>query len=310
MLEKTGLTVIVAIVGATGSGKSELALQLAERIVATGAGSQIVNADSFSLYRGLDIGTAKTLDTRGVPHSQIDVLDIEQPASVAAYQRHARLDVEMISAVGDTPIVVGGSGLYVRALLDEIDFPGTDPQVRARLERELSEVGAFTLHQRLADADPLSAERIPVENTRRVVRALEVIEISGRPFSAQLPEYRYHWPDTVQVGLRIPPDELASRIELRTVKMWEAGWADEVSALLSRGFPNTPTASKATGYAEVAAYLRGEMSEGEAIAEISRLTIKLAKKQVKWFSRDRRIIWVNDYPTAFAELSKRGLFPL
>ncbi|MEO7234638.1 MAG: tRNA (adenosine(37)-N6)-dimethylallyltransferase MiaA, partial [Lapillicoccus sp.] len=242
---------VVAVVGATATGKSDLALALAERL-----GGEVVNADAMQLYRGMDIGTAKlTLEEqRGVAHHQLDVLDVTEEASVAAYQRCSRADLGAIRVRGGQPVVVGGSGLYVRAALDELDIPPTDPAVRERLQAELDEQGVAALRARLLERDPVAAAAIEPRNGRRIVRALEVVELTGRAFSATMPTRRYLLP-TVMLGLAVERPTLDRRIDLRVARMWRAGLLDEVAALLARGLRDGRTAGKALGYRQAVAQL-------------------------------------------------------
>lgn len=281
---------VIAVVGPTATGKSRLALDLAAIL----GRAQVVNADAMQLYRGMDIGTAKVpaWERRGVPHHQIDVLDPSEDASVAVYQGHARRDVEAILDAGDWAIVVGGSGLYVRALLDELAFPGTDPTIRAALEERAAVEGGTVLHRELADVDPAAAASIDPRNIRRVVRALEVVALAGS-FSATLPAGIYHRP-TVQLGLRLGPAELDARIRARTERMLADGLVDEVAGLgvLSR------TAARATGYAQVLEYLAGHADLAETAEEIALATRQLARRQVKWFRRDARITWLDAVETS------------
>jgi tRNA dimethylallyltransferase len=277
------------VVGATASGKSDLALDLAERL-----GGEIVNTDSMQVYRGMDIGTAKlpVAERRGVAHHLLDVLEVTEPATVAEFQRWARGVIEDCLRREVVPVLVGGSALYTRAVLDEFDFPGTDPQVRSRLEQELAAVGPSALHQRLAELDPAAAEQVLPSNGRRVVRALEVIEITGRPFSASLPEQRYHYAGAVQIGVDIDRGTLDRRIEERVDRMWAGGFVDEVRALAARGLREGRTASRALGYQQVLAFLDGELTEQEAKERTVTGTRRFARRQDSWFRKDPRITWV------------------
>jgi tRNA dimethylallyltransferase len=279
---------VVAIVGPTASGKSDLALTLAQRL-----GGEIVNADAMQLYRGMDIGTAKTpIEQRlGITHHQLDVLDVRQEASVAAYQREARLDVAGIRSRRHRPMLVGGSGLYIRAALDRLEIPPTDPAVRARLERELAVEGGAGMHTRLLRADPAAAQAIQPKNERRVVRALEVIELTGRPFSATLPSREYLLP-TVTIGLLVPRPELDARISARVHQMWEAGLLDEVRHLDSAGLREGRTAPKALGYSQALAHLDGLLSAEQAIEDTIISTRRLARRQESWFRPDSRVRWL------------------
>ncbi|NYI99909.1 tRNA dimethylallyltransferase [Nocardioides thalensis] len=280
---------IVALVGPTAAGKTALSLDLAERL-----GGEIVNTDAMQIYRGMDIGTAKLppAERRGIPHHLLDLLDVTEPATVAEFQGWARAKIAELRARGATPVLVGGSALYTRAIVDRFDFPGTDQEVRARLEAELAEVGSAVLHRRLAELDPVSAERIEVENGRRVVRALEVIEITGMPFSARLPEQVYADPRTVQVGISIDRDLLESRIAQRVDEMFEAGFVDEVRRLLDVGLADGRTAGRAIGYQQVMAHLAGELTLDEARERTVIATRRFARRQLAWWRNDPRITWV------------------
>ena len=280
---------MVAVVGATAAGKTGLSLDLAEAL-----GGEVVNTDAMQLYRGMDIGTAKLPadERRGIPHHLLDTLEVTEPATVAEFQGQARAVIAELRGRGAAPVLVGGSALYTRAVLDEFEFPGTDPAVRARLEAELAEVGSAALHARLAEVDPESADRILVENGRRIVRALEVLEITGRPFSATLPRLEYVDPRTVQVGVDIDRPTLDARIEQRVEEMFAAGFVAEVERLLDRGLAQGRTAGRAIGYPEVAAHLAGELSLDEARERTVIATRRFARRQDAWFRKDPRIRWV------------------
>jgi tRNA dimethylallyltransferase len=286
---------VVAVVGPTATGKSAVAVALAQRL-----GGEVVNADSMQLYRGMDIGTAKpTAEQRGgVPHHLLDIWDVTQTASVADYQQQARACIERLLARGVMPVLVGGSGLYVRAVLDDIEFPGTDPDVRAGLEVEAAAVGSAALHARLAAADPAAASAIAPENTRKIVRALEVIALTGRPFTAALPAYGEPRYDAVQLGLDLPTDLLDQRVETRVESMVSAGFLDEVVRLDAAGIRRGVTASRALGYAQLLAVLDGQMTLAKAVADTSRATRRFVRRQRSWFRRDPRIRWfdANDDP--------------
>jgi tRNA dimethylallyltransferase len=279
---------VVAVVGPTAAGKSDLAVELALRL-----GGEVVNTDSMQLYRGMDIGTAKLApaEMRGVPHHLLDVWDVTKTATAAEYQRLARPIIDRLLAARRVPVLVGGSGLYVRAALDNLDFPGTDPAIRARLEAELAETGPASLHARLRERDPVAAEAILPSNGRRIVRALEVIELSGRPFSASMPSYDAVY-DSVQIGLTVPRPELDRRIELRVERMWAAGLVAEVRGLAGRGLAEGRTASRALGYAQVLRFLSGEWTEERAKQETVTATRRFARRQESWFRRDPRVIWL------------------
>ena len=281
---------VVAVVGPTAAGKSELSLDLAERL-----GGEIVNTDAMQVYRGMDIGTAKlpVAERRGVRHHLLDVLDVREPATVAEFQAMARAVVADCRSRGVTPVLVGGSALYTRAVLDRFDFPGTDPALRADLESELAEVGAAALHGRLRAVDPEAAARILPGNSRRVVRALEVVALTGRPFAAALPRPSYVHDRTVQVGVRIPRPVLDERIERRVRRMWDAGLVDEVRALAEAGLREGRTANRALGYRQVLDLLDGGLTEREAFDRTVTGTRRFARRQGSWFERDERVSWVD-----------------
>jgi tRNA dimethylallyltransferase len=278
---------VVAVVGPTATGKTALAVGLAQRL-----GGEIVNADSMQLYVGMDIGTAKPTGAErgGIPHHLLDIWHVRQAASVAEYRALARAEIDRLRAAGVVPLLVGGSGLYVRAVLDQLDFPGTDPAVRARLEDELATVGAATLHARLAQRDPAAAAAVLPSNGRRIVRALEVLELTGGPFQAQLPEPTPHYP-AVSVGLDRDPARLDERIAVRVDRMWAAGLVAEVEALAGDGLREGPTASRALGYAQVLAALDGELSLDEARERTIAATRRFVRRQRSWFRRDPSITW-------------------
>jgi len=285
----SALPPIVAVVGATASGKSDLALDLAERLR-----GEIVNTDAMAVYRGMDIGTAKlpVEERRGIQHHLLDCMGVDEPLTVAQFQRDARRVMAEIRARGAVPVLVGGSALYTRAVLDRFEFPGTDEAVRRRLEAELAEVGAPTLHQRLAEVDPVAAGNILVDNGRRIVRALEVVEITGRPFSATLPMLEYADPLSVQIGVDIDRPTLDQRIERRVDRMFAAGFVAEVERLLAAGLREGRTAASAIGYREVAAYLGGDLTLDEARERTVVATRRFARRQDSWFRKDPRVTWV------------------
>ncbi|AKG45916.1 tRNA (adenosine(37)-N6)-dimethylallyltransferase MiaA [Streptomyces xiamenensis] len=288
---------VIAVVGPTAAGKSDLGTALARRL-----GGEVINADSMQLYKGMDIGTAKLSEAErgGVPHRLLDIWDVTVTASVAEYQRLARAEIDRLLAAGRTPVLVGGSGLYVRGALDKLEFPGTDPAVRARLEAELAERGTGVLHTRLAAADPAAAAAILPGNGRRIVRALEVIEITGRPFTANLPgpdEETGHY-RALQIGITTDRPALDERITTRVDRMWAAGLVDEVRALEQAGLREGRTASRALGYQQLLAALAGECTEEEARAETVRATRRFARRQETWFRRDARVRWLSAAPDA------------
>ncbi|EDY51295.1 tRNA delta(2)-isopentenylpyrophosphate transferase [Streptomyces clavuligerus] len=294
---------VIAVVGPTAAGKSDLGVFLAQRL-----GGEVVNADSMQLYRGMDIGTAKltVAERDGVPHHLLDIWDVTEAASVAEYQRLARAEIDRLLAAGRTPVLVGGSGLYVRGAVDALEFPGTDPAVRARLEAELAERGPGVLHSRLAAADPEAARAILPGNGRRIVRALEVIEITGKPFTANLPGHESVY-DTVQIGVDVARHELDERIALRVDRMWEAGFVDEVRSLEAHGLREGLTASRALGYQQILRALAGECTEQEARDETVRATKRFARRQDSWFRRDPRVHWLSGAEADRGELPGQAL---
>ncbi|MBH1938679.1 tRNA (adenosine(37)-N6)-dimethylallyltransferase MiaA [Streptomyces sp. AV19] len=294
---------VIAVVGPTAAGKSDLGVALARHL-----DGEVVNADSMQLYRGMDIGTAKlTVEERqGVPHRLLDIWDVTEAASVAEYQRLARAEIDRLLAEGRTPVLVGGSGLYIKGAIDALEFPGTDPAVRARLEDELAEHGPGPLHARLAAADPEAARAILAGNGRRIVRALEVIEITGKPFTANLPGETAVY-DTLQIGVDVERPELDERITTRVDRMWEAGLVDEVRALERAGLREGRTASRALGYQQVLAFLAGECDEQAARDETVRATKRFARRQDSWFRRDSRVQWLSGAAGDRAELPGRAL---
>ena len=291
---------VVAVVGPTATGKSDLGLALAERL-----GGEIINADAMQLYRGMDIGTAKLTpaEQRGVPHHQLDVLHVREEASVAAYQRHSRADIADIRSRRRLPILVGGSGLYLRAALDRLEIPPTNPTVRARLEAELAESGIDALHARLVDLDPAAADAIEPNNGRRIVRALEVVELTGRPFSATMPT-REHVLPTVVVGLVADRPILDERIDRRVRRMWDDGLVGETETLVRQGLRDGRTASKALGYRQALAQLDGTMTAEEAQDDTATATRRYARRQESWFRADARVVWL---PHDASDLVDRAL---
>ncbi|WP_049563789.1 tRNA (adenosine(37)-N6)-dimethylallyltransferase MiaA [Streptomyces sp. SBT349] len=305
MSSASGAPQVVAVVGPTAAGKSDLGIALARRL-----GGEVVNADAMQLYRGMDIGTAKLTpaERQGVPHHLLDVWDVTETASVAAFQRLARERIDALLAEGRTPVLVGGTGLYVRGAVDALEFPGTDPEVRAALEEELGREGSGALHARLAVADPPAARAILPSNGRRIVRALEVIEITGQPFTARLPGaaddgsvYR-----TLHIGVGVERAELYERLTARVDRMWSAGLVDEVRSLERAGLREGRTASRAIGYQQVLAALAGEYDEEEARAQTVRATRRFARRQESWFRRDPRVRWLSGAREAADELEQRA----
>ena len=293
-------SVRVVIVGPTATGKSELALDLADALTrredgpAAGVGVEVLNADASQLYRGMDIGTAKVpaAGRRGYPHHQVDVLDVHEDASVAAYQRHARTDLDAIEARGARALIVGGSGLYVRAVTDALEFPGTDPAVRADLQGRARHEGTRRLWEELEGEDPDSARRIDPADTRRIVRALEVLAVTGRPFSATLPRYEDVAP-TLHLALRPDRAALEARIDARAADMFAAGLREEVENLVAAGLTRGTTASRAIGYAQAIDLLAGRITRERAVELTARATRRLASHQFTWFRRDPRIHWLD-----------------
>jgi tRNA dimethylallyltransferase len=277
---------VLAVVGPTAAGKSALGIALAKAV-----GGEVVNADSMQLYRGMDVGTAKlSLEERdGVPHHLLDVWDVRRTATAADYQEMCRQVVDGLLARGATPVLVGGSGLYLRAALDRLSFPGTDPALRAELEQELAAVGAPALHRRLADLDPAAAARMEPTNGRRVVRALEVVRLSGA-MPGRMTSYDAQY-DTAWIGVDRP--DLAERITLRVDRMWEQGLVDEVRRLQTQGLREGVTASRALGYGQVLAMLDGELDDAQARERTAVATRRFARRQRAWFRRDPRIRWLD-----------------
>lgn len=292
-----------AIVGATGTGKSDLALDLAEALRANGNPAEIVNADAMQLYRGMDVGTAKLpVDKRcGIPHHLFDVREVTEEAAVAWYQPLARTAIEDIRSRGGDAILVGGSGLYVSSVIFDFRFPPRDPAVRARLEQELEELGSAALFARLQTADPATAARVDPKNGRRVMRALEVLEQGAQTHGAALPDTPVLWhPRTRIVGLHVDRPELVERLDRRVERMWQEGMLDEVAALRAAGLEKGTTAPRAIGYAQALAQLAGEKTEAEAIAETQALTRRYARRQVSWFKRYPDIEWASPMSEAGA----------
>lgn len=280
---------VVAIGGATAAGKTGLSLDLAQRL-----GGEVVNTDAMQVYRGMDIGTAKLPpeQRRGVPHHLLDLLEIDEVASVAQFQQLARRTIDDLRRRDAVPVLVGGSALYTRAVLDRFEFPGTDPVVRRDLEAALATDGSAALHRRLAQADPDAAAMILPSNGRRIVRALEVVTITGRPYAASLPRLEYELDGAVQIGLGIDRSTLDERIDRRVEQMFADGFVDEVAALVQRGLAGTRTASRAIGYPEVMALLAGETTQQQAKEATKAATRRFARRQDSWFRKDPRIHWV------------------
>lgn len=293
------MTKLVIISGATATGKSDLAVEVAKEISA-----EIISADSMQLYKGMDIGTAKlTLEEReGIAHHLLDLVAVKTDVTVSWYQELARAKIDELISSGKSVVVVGGTGLYIKAILDDLIFPETDPEVREKLNQEAINIGGDAMHQRLAQLDPAASLAIPKENVRRVVRALEVIEITGKPFTAILPrENSTRYPDAMQFGLAMDRESLDVRIDNRVAKMWESGFVDEVEELINQGILEGKTAQAAIGYAQIIRMKHGSMTEEEAVEDTARATRQYARRQETWFSRDLRITWLS----AKSNLSER-----
>jgi tRNA dimethylallyltransferase len=306
---------LVAIVGSTGTGKSELAIGIAEALRAEGSEAEIVNADAMQLYRGMNIGTAKLplAGRRGIEHHLIDVLDVTEESTAAEYQKLARAKILEIQSSGAIPILVGGSMLYVAAVLNNFEFPVRDKDLRAQLEQELVEFGPAAMHQKLAELDSIAASRIDPENGRRIVRALEIVTLTGEPFAAALPDEIDSWQEVLEIGLRMDRELLVARLAERVRGMWSAGMVQETEDLVSKGLRESVTAGYAIGYAQALAQLDGELSQEQAIESTTKLTQKYARRQMSWFKRDTRINWLDALDPEVADLAialvrKHGLF--
>ena len=306
---------LIAIVGSTGTGKSELAIRIAEAMRQEGQEAEIVNADAMQLYKGMDIGTAKLplAERRGIEHHLVDVLDVTQESTAAEYQRIARAKILEIQARGAMPILVGGSMLYVAAVLNNFEFPVRDKDLRARLEQELLELGPNAMHKKLVELDASAASRIDPENGRRIVRALEIVTLTGEPFAAALPDEIDSWQELLEIGLRMDREILVARLEERVRGMWSKGMVEETKDLISKGLRDSVTAGYAIGYAQALAQLDGELSQEQAIESTTKLTQKYARRQMSWFKRDTRINWLEALDPevttlAIALVRKHGLF--
>ncbi|MDP5128384.1 MAG: tRNA (adenosine(37)-N6)-dimethylallyltransferase MiaA [Pontimonas sp.] len=296
---------VVALVGATGTGKSDLAIAVAKGLVEKSVMAEVINADAMQLYRGMDVGTAKLpeAERQGIPHHLLDVWEVSREASVADYQSLARAAIREVQSRGCVPLLVGGSGLYVSSVLYEFEFPGTDPAVRARLEVRAESEGVPALLEELAAKDPLAAAAIDPQNTRRVIRALEVIEITGKPFGAGLDAEHRPWQErTLVFGLHRERDELVTALDKRVRSMWDRGFVDEVRSLIPQGIESGVTASRAIGYQQILEYLAGELSEEDAIESTQSLTRRYARRQVSWFRRDQRTHWLTSGDSAAPDL--------
>jgi tRNA dimethylallyltransferase len=283
---------LIIICGPTATGKSDLALEVAAKF-----DGEIINADSMQLYRGMDIGTAKLAPNQrqGIEHHLLDILDVSQDASAASYQLQARAVVDEIRSRGKAAVVVGGTGLYIKSIIDEMNFPETDPQIRKKLEEDAENFGTAELYSRLRVSDPEAAAAIEPANIRRIIRALEVIEVTGQPYSANLPsDTSLRYPEALHFGLSMERSHLAPRIEQRVHRMWEQGLVAEVKELMTLGLLSGNTAQRAIGYAQVIAMLQGDITEEKAIEETIIATRQYVRRQETWFKRDQRIQWMSE----------------
>jgi len=287
---------LIAVVGPTGTGKSNLGLHIANEIISRGGKAEIVNSDSMQFYRGMDIGTAKLplAERGGIQHHMLDVLEIKDESTAADYQAQVRPLILDLQQRGVTPILVGGSMLYIAAALNTFEFPERDEEIRAELEDELEKLGSHTMHRKLAGLDPIAASRIDPENGRRVVRALEIVTITGEPFAAALPEKTESWQPVLEIGLNSDRAHLVERLARRVELMWEQGIVEEAESLIPLGIREGKTSSRAIGYAQALYQLDGELTSDEAIAATTQLTQRYARRQMSWFRRDERIVW-QDY---------------
>jgi tRNA dimethylallyltransferase len=289
------MTRLIAVVGPTGAGKSALAIQIAKHIASMGGTAEIINCDSMQFYKGMDVGTAKLplAERQGVEHHLFDFLEITDESTAAEYQQLARPLIAELQSRGITPILVGGSMLYVAAVLNRFEFPARDEELRARLEQDLIDLGPHEMHRRLKSLDPVAASRIIPENGRRSVRAIEIVTLTGEPFAAALPEVPEDWQPVLEIGITGDREDLRARLETRVHQMWSQGLIDEVKALESKGIRHGKTSSVAIGYSQAIKQIDGEMAEVEAIADTVRLTQKYARRQMSWFRRDQRIQWLD-----------------
>ena len=288
-------TKLIAVVGPTGAGKSDLGLSIVEQIIAAGGKAEIVNSDSMQFYRGMDIGTAKLsiAERRGVQHHLLDWLEITDESTAAEYQAVARPLIEDLQSKGITPVLVGGSMLYVAAVLNNFEFPARDADLRLQLEADLEEFGPHEMHRRLKELDPIAASRIIPQNGRRSVRAIEIVTLTGEPFAAALPEEPENWQPVLEIGVNGLRENLVQRLESRVNRMWQQGLVQEAESLIPFGIRDGKTSSRAIGYSQALAQIDGEFTEQEAIADTVRLTQKYARRQMSWFKRDERINWLD-----------------
>ena len=299
---------LIAVVGPTGAGKSSLAIQIAKHIISKGRKAEIINCDSMQFYRGMDIGTAKLTEAEreGITHHLFDFLEITDESTAAEYQQIARPLIEQLQAQDITPILVGGSMLYIAAVLNRFEFPARDEILRAKLEQDLIDFGPHEMHRRLQALDPIAASRIIPENGRRSVRAIEIVTLTGEPFAAALPEIPEDWQPVLEIGITGDREELRQRLESRVKKMWQQGLINEVRSLEPFGIREGKTSSVAIGYAQALREIDGELTESEAIADTVRLTQKYARRQMSWFRRDPRIRWF-DFQDSEATTKALGL---
>jgi tRNA dimethylallyltransferase len=286
---------LIAVVGPTGSGKSDLGLSIVDQITAAGGKAEIVNSDSMQFYRGMDIGTAKlsVQERRGIPHHLIDWLEITDESTAAEYQAVARPLIKRLQTEGITPVLVGGSMLYIAAVLNNFEFPARDAALRQQLEAQLDELGPHEMHRRLKAVDPVAASRIIPQNGRRSVRALEIVTLTGQPFAAALPDEPEDWQPVLEIGVNGPREDLVQRLERRVQRMWQLGLVQEAESLIPLGIREGKTSSRAIGYSQVIAQIDGLLTQEEAIADTVRLTQKYARRQMSWFRRDNRIQWLD-----------------
>ncbi|MFM6966599.1 MAG: tRNA (adenosine(37)-N6)-dimethylallyltransferase MiaA [Rhodoluna sp.] len=297
------MTKLIAVVGPTGAGKSALAISIAKRITANGGNAEIINCDSMQFYKGMDVGTAKLsfAEREGIQHHLFDFLEITDESTAAEYQQLARPLILELQSRGVTPILVGGSMLYVAAVLNRFVFPARDAKLRAQLEQDLVEFGPHEMHRRLQKLDPVAASRIIPENGRRSVRAIEIVTLTGEPFAAALPEIPEDWQPVLEIGINGDRNDLRARLEQRVHKMWQHGMIQEVLGLEAKGIRNGKTSAVAIGYAQALQQIDGMMTEAEAIADTVRLTQKYARRQMSWFRRDQRIHWLDYQDPAATE---------
>lgn len=287
------MTKLIAVVGPTGTGKSDLAIKIAESLISQGLPAEIINADSMQFYKGMNIGTAKLPENerQGIAHHMIDVLEIRDESTAAEYQKQVRPIIEQLQEGGTTPILVGGSMLYVAAALNTFEFPARDETLRAELELDLEQFGSHAMHNRIQQLDATAASRIDPANGRRVVRALEILLLTGEPFAAELPAETTSWQPVIEIGLNSERSHLVERLALRVERMWQQGLVEEAEGLIAEGIREGKTSSRAIGYAQALAQLDGTMSQSEAMAETVQLTQRYARRQMSWFKRDERINW-------------------